>query len=73
MKVHVKFASNMRKGSNIVDLWMHFQNNEVTVKEVLDKLEREKKIKVDLKDTSIIILVNGRRVEFVGGFDAKLK
>jgi len=41
--------------------------------EVLEKLESEKRIKVNLQDPSMVVLVNGRRVEFAGGLNAALK
>ncbi len=72
MKVRVKFVGEMRKRFGMEDFWL-ILHNETTVKEILAKLEREKGIKIDLKDDSIVVLVNGRRVEFLGGLTAAIK
>lgn len=72
MKVRVKFAGGIHKKFGIVDLWLSL-SDETTVKEILAKLEKEKGIKIGLEDTSIVVLVNGRRVEFIGGLNARLK
>ncbi len=72
MKVRLKFAGDIHKKFGVADLWLSL-NNEATVKEILSKLEREKGIKIDLEDTNMVVLVNGRRVEFIGGLNAILK
>lgn len=72
MKVRVKFAGDMHKKFGVADLWLSLQD-ETTVKEFLVKLEKEKGIKINLEDTGIVVLVNGRRVEFIGGLKASLK
>jgi len=72
MKVRVKFAGDMHKKFGMADLWL-FLPDETTVKEFLAKLEKEKGVKIDLEDTSTVVLVNGRRVEFIGGLKASLK
>lgn len=72
MKVRLKFAGDTHKKFGVADLWLSL-HDEATVKEFLVKLEREKGIKIDLEDTSIVFLVNGRRVEFIGGLSAILK
>ncbi|MEM3703668.1 MAG: MoaD/ThiS family protein [Candidatus Bathyarchaeia archaeon] len=72
MKVRVKFAGGMHKKFGAEDLWLSLQD-EATLREVLALLEREKGIKINLEDTSIVVLVNGKRLEFVGGLDARLK
>jgi molybdopterin converting factor small subunit len=63
-KFHEEFSTE--------DAWIYLQNG-ATIKEVLEKLEREKSIKVNLQDSSMVVLVNGRRVEFAGGLNAALK
>lgn len=72
MKVHVKFAGDTHKKFGTADLWLFLQN-EATVKEILVRLEKEKGIKIDLEDARIVVLVNGRRLEFIGGLNATLK
>lgn len=72
MKVRVKFVGEMHKRFGMEDLWLPL-GEKTTVKEVLVKLEREKGIKIDLGDSSLVVLVNGRRVEFIGGLSASLK
>lgn len=72
MKVHVKFAGDMHKKYSVTDLWLILPS-EVTVKEILAKLENEKGIKINLENSSTVILVNGRRVDFIGGLNANLK
>jgi molybdopterin converting factor small subunit len=72
MRVHIKFVGKFHEEFRKEDLWIFFQNG-ATMKELLEKLEREKNIKVNLQDSSMVVLVNGRRVEFVGGLDATLR
>ncbi|MBS7640059.1 MoaD/ThiS family protein [Candidatus Bathyarchaeota archaeon] len=72
VKVRVKFIGEMRKKFSIEDLWISFQSVP-TIKDVLAELERERGVKVNLGDSSVAILVNGRRIEFIGGLNAKLK
>ncbi len=72
MRVHIKFVGKFHEEFRKEDLWIYLQNG-ATMKEVLEKLEREKSIKVNLQDSSMVVLVNGRRVEFVGGLNAALK
>lgn len=72
MKVHIKFVGKFHEEFSTEDLWLHLQNG-ATTKEVLEKLEREKGIKVNLQDSSMVVLVNGKRVEFAGGLNAVLR
>jgi molybdopterin converting factor small subunit len=72
MRVHIKFVGKFHKEFRMEDLWIYLQN-EATMKEVLEKLEREKSIKVNLQNSSTAVLVNGKRVEFVGGLNAALR
>jgi molybdopterin converting factor small subunit len=72
MKVHIKFVGKFHEEFRTEDLWIYLQNG-ATMKKVLKKLEREKSIKVNLQDSSMVILVNGKRMEFVGGLNATLK
>ncbi len=72
MKVRLKFAGEVHKKYGLADLWLII-HGEATVKEVLATLEKEKGIKINLEDSSIVVLVNGRRVEFIGGPNAIVK
>jgi molybdopterin converting factor small subunit len=72
MRVHVKFVGRLHEEFRAEDLWIHLQNG-ATMKEVLEKLESEKSIKVNLQNPSMVVLVNGKRMEFVGGLNATLK
>lgn len=72
MMVRVKFVGGLRRKVKMEDLWMPLRG-ETTLKEILAKLEKERGIKVKLEDSSIVILVNGRRIEFIGGLNANLK
>jgi molybdopterin converting factor small subunit len=72
MRVHIKFVGKFHEEFNTEDSWIYLQNG-ATMNEVLEKLEREKSIKVNLQDPSMVVLVNGRRVEFAGGLNAALK
>lgn len=72
MKVRIKFAGEFHKKFGMEDLWLFLQNNS-TVKQVLAKLEKEKGIEIDLNNPGFAVLVNGRRIEFIGGINASLK
>lgn len=72
MMVRIKFVGELHKKFKMEDLWMTFQD-ETTVKDVLMRLESEKGIKISLEGSNIVVLVNGRRVEFIGGLKANLK
>ncbi|MCS7114549.1 MAG: MoaD/ThiS family protein [Nitrososphaerota archaeon] len=72
MKVRVKFVGEMHKKFGMEDLWLSL-HDKAAVKDVLAKLEMEKGVKIDLGDPSLVVLVNGRRIEFMGGSNASLK
>ena len=72
MRVHLKFVGKFHEEFSTEDAWIYLQNG-ATMKEVLEKLERDKSIKVNLQDSGMVILVNGKRMEFVGGLIAVLK
>ena len=57
----------------ISDTWLFFDKNEVTVRELVTKLEKERGLELNLEIPNIVVLVNGRRIEFMGGLDTKLK
>jgi len=72
MKVHMKFVGKFHEEFRTEDLWINLQNG-ATIKELLEKLESEKSIKVNLQDPSMVVLVNGKRTEFAGGLSAVLR
>lgn len=73
MKVLVKFVGSPYVITGISDTWLVFDKNEITVRELLTKLEMERGVKLNLEIANIVVLVNGRRIEFMGGLDAELK
>lgn len=73
MKVLVKFVGSPYVITGISDTWFVFDKNEITVRELLTKLETEKEVKLNLEIPNIVVLVNGKRIEFMGGLDAELK
>jgi len=73
MKVLVKFVGSPYVITGISDTWLVFDKNEITVRELLTKLEMERGVKLNLEIANIVVLVNGRDVEFRGGLDAKLE
>ncbi|MEM2320918.1 MAG: MoaD/ThiS family protein [Candidatus Bathyarchaeia archaeon] len=72
MKVRVKVIGGPQGKFRMEDLFVSFQN-EPTLKDVLAEIEKERGIKVDPRDPGIVILVNGRRIEFIGGLNISLK
>jgi molybdopterin converting factor small subunit len=72
MRVHIKFVGRFHEKYRAEDLWIHLHKG-ATMKEVLEKLEGEKKIKVNVQDSSMVVLVNGKRLEFAGGLNAALR
>jgi molybdopterin synthase sulfur carrier subunit len=73
MKVLVKFVGSPYVITGISDTWFVFDENEITVRELLTKLETEKGVKLNLEIPNIVVLVNGRRIEFMAGLDTGLK
>jgi len=72
MRVHLKFMGKFDGELSMEDVWIYLQNG-ATMKEVLEKLEREKSIKVNLQNSSMVVLINGKRMEFVGGLNTTLR
>ncbi|MEM1566021.1 MAG: MoaD/ThiS family protein [Candidatus Bathyarchaeia archaeon] len=72
MKVRVKFVGELRKKYDLTDTWLILSDN-ATVEDVLTRIKNEHGVNVNLEDKSITVLVNGRRLEFIGGSKAKLK
>jgi molybdopterin converting factor small subunit len=72
MRVHIKFVGRLHEKFRAEDLRIYLQKG-ATMKEVLEKLERDKNITVNLQDPGVVVLVNGKRLEFVGGLNAALR
>lgn len=72
MKVFIKLVARVAEGIDKPEFWIFLEEN-VTLKDLLDKLNVEKGLKIDLDERSLVILINGRSVEFLGGANAKLK
>jgi molybdopterin converting factor small subunit len=72
MKVHIKIVGEIRQRSGMTDMWIFLPNN-ATVKEALAELEKKEEIKINTENTNIAIFLNGRRLDFIGGFNASLK
>jgi len=73
MKVLAKFVGSPYTIVGVSDMWLFFDKDEITVRGLLTKLEMERGVKLNLETNNIVVLVNGRRIEFMGGLDAKLK
>ena len=73
MKVLVKFVGSPYVITGISDTWLVFDKNEITVRDTLTKLEMERGVKLNLEIANIVVLVNGRRIEFMAGLDTGLK
>jgi molybdopterin converting factor small subunit len=73
MKVLVKFVGSPYVITGISDTWFVFDKNEITVRELLTKLEMERGVKLNLEIPNIVVLANGRRIEFMAGLDTGLK
>ncbi|MEM0057918.1 MAG: MoaD/ThiS family protein [Candidatus Bathyarchaeia archaeon] len=72
MRVRVKFVSTTRKKYGLTDFWL-FLGDDATVEDVLARIEREHGVSINLEDTGVAVLVNGKRLEFIGGPKAKLR
>ena len=73
MRVRAKFVGSPYTIVGVSDIWLFFDKDEITVRELLTKLEMERGVKLNLETDNIVVLMNGRRIEFMGGLDAKLK
>jgi len=73
MKALVKFIGSPYVTFGISDTWLFFDKNEVTVRELVTKLEKERGIELNLEISNIVVLVNGRDIEFMAGLDTELK
>jgi molybdopterin converting factor small subunit len=71
--VHVKLVGILHHAAGVSDIWLSFNEDKVSAKEVFTKLEKEKGVKPNIRDSNIIVLINGRHMEYIGGLDAELK
>ncbi|MCS7096176.1 MAG: MoaD/ThiS family protein [Candidatus Bathyarchaeota archaeon] len=71
MRIRVKFVGDLHQKVGMTDLWVHLPDGS-TVENLLEDLRRNG-IKVDSENSSMVIFVNGRRLEFIGGLKAGLK
>lgn len=71
MRIRVKFVGDLRQKVGMTDLWMHLPER-ATMENLLEDL-RKTGIKVESENPSMVIFVNGRRLEFIGGLKAELK
>jgi len=72
MKVFVKLIAQAAEGVDKPEFWVFLGENS-TLGDLLKKLERERGIKIGWGKRDIVILINGRSAEFLGGVKAKLK
>jgi len=72
MKVFVKLIAQAAEGADKPEFWVFLGENS-TLGDLLKKLERERGIKIEWDKRNIVILINGRSAEFLGGVKAKLK
>ncbi|ACS90669.1 hypothetical protein TSIB_1618 [Thermococcus sibiricus MM 739] len=72
MKVFVKLIAQVAEGIERLEFWVFLEENS-TLGDLLKKLELERKIKIEWDKRNIVILINGRSAEFLGGVKAKLK
>ena len=72
MKVFVKLIAQAAEGADKPEFWVFLGENS-TLGDLLKKLERERGIKIGWGKRDIVILINGRSAEFLGGVKAKLK
>jgi len=71
MKVRVKFVGDLQQKVGMADLWI-FLPEGATVKEALVELGK-RGVKLEVENSSMVIFVNGRRLDFIGGINSPLK
>lgn len=72
MKVFVEFIGQLAKEINVSGLWT-FLNEGSTLRDFLKALEKEKGIKINPNEKSVVILVNGYSANFPEDLNTKLK
>jgi molybdopterin converting factor small subunit len=70
MKVFVEFIGRIA-GKNISE-WINL-NDDASLKDLLEIIEKNKGVKINLDKTAIIILINGRHIHYLNGLNTKLK
>jgi molybdopterin converting factor small subunit len=73
MKICVRFVGWPASLFGKSYVWLFFENSPIILRKLLEKLELETGIKINLKDPNLVVLINGKLAEFIGGFNATLK
>ncbi|MEM2103585.1 MAG: MoaD/ThiS family protein [Candidatus Bathyarchaeia archaeon] len=68
VKIFVEFAGKLVRMAKVSGFWI-FSEEELTVKDLIEKIEKEKGVKI-AEDPSTVILVNGCSIEKL---DVKLR
>lgn len=72
MKVLVEFVGKLAKEVNVSKYWT-FLDEEATLGDFLNALERDKGIKINPRKMNVTILVNGHSANFPEDLNIKLK
>ncbi|MCY0868118.1 MAG: MoaD/ThiS family protein [Desulfurococcus sp.] len=72
MKVFVKLLARIAEKAVKPEAWIHL-NEDSTLQDLLERVAEELGVKVDLNQEDIVILVNGRSIEFLNGVKTKLR
>lgn len=75
LKVLVKFVGRPYEMTGKRQTWLYFNNScdKVTLRDLLNRVEKETGVRFSVGEGGIVILVNGRNVDYVGGLNANLK
>jgi len=72
MKVFVKLIGHVARGVYDPEFWVSLDEGS-TLKDLIEKLIREKGIKFELDKGDVVVLINGRSSDFLGGLGTQLK
>jgi molybdopterin converting factor small subunit len=72
VKVYVELLGKIAKGDNPRQFWM-FLNDDASLNDLLETIARDKGIKINIKETAAMILVNGRPIRYPEDLGARLK
>ncbi|MEM1562972.1 MAG: hypothetical protein QXE73_06945, partial [Candidatus Bathyarchaeia archaeon] len=74
IKILVKFIGRPYNATNKRHVWIYFDSHdEVTLRDLLNKIEVEIGVRFDVGKEGIIALINGRNAHYMGGLNANLK
>lgn len=74
VRVLVKFIGRPYDATNRRQVWIYFDSHgEVTLRDLLNKIEMEIGVRFDVGKEGIIALINGRNAYYMGGLNANLK